>query len=74
MVKNLGEVAEWPIAPVLKTGRGVSSSWVQIPPSPFRHSVTPGDRLCYLLSPGVFLAMEFVVAVTDFAHHSQPAV
>ena len=33
-----GEVAEWPIAPVLKTGRGVSSSWVQIPPSPLEPS------------------------------------
>ncbi len=62
-----GEVAEWPIAPVLKTGRGVSSSWVQIPPSPFRHSVTPGDRVSYLLSPLVFLATAFDVSVTELA-------
>ena len=30
----LGEVAEWSKAPVSKTGKGESSSWVQIPPSP----------------------------------------
>src|SRR5262249_34843511 len=29
-----GWVAEWLKAPVLKTGRGASSSWVRIPPHP----------------------------------------
>ena len=29
-----GQVAEWSIAPVLKTGKGASPSWVQIPPCP----------------------------------------
>ncbi len=32
----VGEVAERSIAPVLKTGRGASPSWVRIPPSPPR--------------------------------------
>ncbi len=31
---NYGRVAEWFKAPVLKTGRGASLSWVQIPPLP----------------------------------------
>ena len=31
---NIGEVAEWFNAPVLKTGVGESLPWVQIPPSP----------------------------------------
>ena len=29
-----GEVAEWSIAPVSKTGVGASLPWVRIPPSP----------------------------------------
>ena len=32
--KHSGEVAEWPNAPVLKTGVGSNLPWVQIPPSP----------------------------------------
>jgi hypothetical protein len=31
---NIGGVAEWLKAPVLKTGRDESLSWVQIPPPP----------------------------------------
>lgn len=31
---NLGEVAEWFMALVLKTSEGESPPWVQIPPSP----------------------------------------
>lgn len=31
---SYGGVAEWLKAPVSKTGRGESSSWVQIPPPP----------------------------------------
>jgi hypothetical protein len=33
-------VAEWLIAPVLKTGKSESSSWVQIPPPPPLFDVT----------------------------------
>src|ERR1035437_6029009 len=33
-MSSIGEVAEWSKAPVSKTGKGESSSWVQIPPSP----------------------------------------
>ena len=29
-----GGVAEWPKAPVLKTGEGLSLPWVRIPPPP----------------------------------------
>ena len=32
--RTIGEVAEWSIAPVLKTGKRVSVSGVRIPPSP----------------------------------------
>lgn len=62
----LGEVAEWPIAPVLKTGRGVSSSWVQIPPSPleFPPIVIPNSLTVtfhpLMLDKGDFVAMHSV--------------
>jgi hypothetical protein len=42
-------VAEWSIAPVLKTGRLSRASWVRIPPP-------PPDRLRIQIATGVFLA------------------
>lgn len=34
-------MAEWPNAPVLKTGVGSNLPWVQIPPSPLSKGLTP---------------------------------
>ena len=47
-VAGYGRVAEWSNAPVLKTGRGASLSWVRIPPLPPKE---------YPLYGGIFLAV-----------------
>jgi hypothetical protein len=43
----LGGVAEWLKAPVLKTGRDESPSWVRIPPPPF---LSLRNREVYILT------------------------
>ena len=43
----IGEVAEWPNAPVLKTGVGSNLPWVRIPPSPLWNADT--GTLCLSL-------------------------
>ncbi len=43
-----GEVAEWSIAPVSKTGVGASLPWVRIPPSPPNRPTPSG--YCYALN------------------------
>src|SRR5262245_21765292 len=45
LISLLGRVAEWFKAPVLKTGRGATLSWVRIPPRPPRLSVTRAHDL-----------------------------
>ena len=65
--RPLGEMAERLNAPVLKTGVPVRVPRVRIPLSPLDHSVTTGDRLRQLLSPVVFLIVDFVALVTASA-------
>lgn len=42
--RYLGEVAEWPIAPVLKTGVGSNLPGVRISPSPLNRKGLTSDR------------------------------
>lgn len=56
-----GEVAEWPNAPVLKTGVGVTSPRVRISPSPLGRR--PGFRCGVPASPFLFSQFDIEVAV-----------
>ncbi len=51
-IKSTGGVAEWLNAPVLKTGKGESPSWVQIPPPPPLIKKARFERAFFVLFPG----------------------
>lgn len=58
-----GWVAEWLKAPVLKTGKGATPSWVQIPPHPPHDSV---------FKRPITMTFSLIPIFNDFQAHKTP--